>query len=201
VRSDWQRVRTAMKSTANALRRAVRTAAPRVASIHTWAPAAACPVTRATAAAVPYTVLPALPFRWVPDTLSRSLPHLGTSRPPTTPPSQATPRSHATTRPQSSRSPGAGRRDCLSSGKPTLRTNQHPCCPDSTTQSTTRIERDRSKASRSAQHRVHVRSSGVTEQHTGFATPTTDGRLDACLAERPGHPARETPIAAPRLGC
>jgi hypothetical protein len=35
VRSDWQRVRTAMKSTANALRRAVCTAAPRVASIHT----------------------------------------------------------------------------------------------------------------------------------------------------------------------
>merc|ERR1719183_777176 len=46
-----------------ALRRALRTSAPRVASVHTWAPAATCPVTRTAVSAVPTAVLPALPFR------------------------------------------------------------------------------------------------------------------------------------------
>jgi hypothetical protein len=71
--SEFLPMRTAARF---ALRRALRTSAPRVASVHTWAPAATCPVTRAAVSAVPTTVLPALPFRCVRPALSLS--HLPT---------------------------------------------------------------------------------------------------------------------------
>lgn len=66
-----------MRSARFALRRALRTSAPRVASVHTWAPSATCPVTRTAVSAVPSnTVLPALPFRCVAlSSLSLASPH------------------------------------------------------------------------------------------------------------------------------